>query len=355
MTWCIAANIRQLCWGILLFLGPQVAVASDGLPENFKRFDRNGDGKLALAEVPLGVRGDVFPRYDVNRDQQLDAGELAAFMADRKTRTPPASASPGSDAKHLQKLENIEYASSVSHGGNFGRLDLYLPKDKKTFPVVMFVHGGAMIKGDKSALRPLAERLVLHGFGVAAINYRLSPAVKFPAHVEDVAAAFAWIHVNIRQHGGDPGRIFVAGGSAGGYLVALLSVDGRYLKKHGLGLDNIKGTVAISGLMNTAKVPKERLKLVWGGDPAVTRLASPIQYVSKDVPAMLILFADGDTAGRKQQNRHMANALKRAGHKDVSVKEMANRTHDSIREHMAEANDPGLKRMLDFMKRLAAP
>ncbi|MFP6620221.1 MAG: alpha/beta hydrolase, partial [Pirellulaceae bacterium] len=215
--------------------------------------------------------------------------------------------------------------------------------------------GGAMIKGDKSALRPLAARLVLHGFGVAAINYRLSPAVKFPAHVEDVAAAFAWIHANIRQHGGDPGRIFVAGGSAGGYLVALLSVDGRYLKKHGLGLDNIKGTVAISGLMNTAKVPKERLKLVWGGDPAVTRLASPMQYVSKDVPAMLILFADGDTAGRKQQNRHMANALKRAGHKDVSVKEMANRTHDSIREHMAEANDPGLNLMLGFMKRLAAP
>ena len=70
---------------------------------------------------------------------------------------------------------------------------------------------------------------------------------------------------------------------------------------------------------------------------------------------MLIFFADGDTAGRKQQNRHMANALKRAGHKDVSVKEIPNRTHDSIREHMAEANDPGLKLMLDFMKRLGSP
>ncbi|MFP6621310.1 MAG: hypothetical protein VB877_18345, partial [Pirellulaceae bacterium] len=146
MTRCIAANMQQLSWGILLFLGPQVAVASDGLPKNFKRFDRNGDGKLAVSEVPLGVRGDVFPRYDVNRDQQLDAGELVAFTADRKTKTSPASASPGSDAKHLQKLENIQYAKSPSHGRNHGRLDLYLPKDKKTFPVVMFVHGGAMIK-----------------------------------------------------------------------------------------------------------------------------------------------------------------------------------------------------------------
>ena len=342
-----------MAWGVIVLLVPQVVIAAGGLPANFRRFDRNGDGKLSVSEVPLAVRGQVFPKYDANRDQQLDPSELAAFLASRKTKTFPGSTSSDSRAKHIQRLENIQYASSPSHGRSHGRLDLYLPREKKMFPVVMFVHGGAMVKGDKSALRPLAERLVLHGFGVAAINYRLSPAVKFPAHVEDVAAAFAWIHANISSHGGNPERLFVAGGSAGGYLVALLSVDGRYLNKHRLGLENIRGTIAISGLVNTAKVPPERLKLVWGGDPAVTRRASPMQYVSKDVPATLILFADGDTIGRKKQNRSMATALRKAGHRDVSVQEMVDRTHDSIREHMAEKDDPGLSRMLRFLTRLS--
>jgi len=355
MNRVLSMAIRRPLLLVLLVLVPRSCQAADALPSKFQRFDLNQDDELSRSEVPPAVRPQVFPRYDVNRDQQLDAQELAAFLADQRKQGAPGRVDEKTLAKHVRRVTEIEFTRSASHGRSHGKLDLYLPREKKNFPVIVFVHGGALVKGDKSALRSLGERLVLHGFGVVAVNYRLSPAVKFPSHVEDVAAAFSWVHANIGSYGGDANRLFVAGGSAGGYLVTLLSMDRRYLKKHGLDLDDIKGTVSISGLMNTAKVPRERLKLAWGGDPAVTQRASPMEYVSKDIPPMLVLFADGDTAGRKQQNRRMVAALKAAGHQDVSVKEMADRTHDSIREHMSQENDPGLIRMMRFLNRLSRP
>src|SRR5205823_5671892 len=103
---------------------------------------------------------------------------------------------------------------------------------------VFFVHGGAWRNGDKSGIlgvySALGRFLVRHGLGAVIINYRLSPAVRHPAHVQDVAKAFAWTHKNIARYGGRPDQIFLCGHSAGGHLVALLATDPTYLKAEGL-------------------------------------------------------------------------------------------------------------------------
>src|SRR5206468_3096567 len=112
------------------------------------------------------------------------------------------------------------------------RLDLYLPEGKSDAPVLFFVHGGGWTVGDKNLFgiaARLGKTLARRGIGLVSINYRLSPKVKHPEHIRDVARAFAWTHQNIGTYGGCKEEIFLCGHSAGGHLVALLSTDTQYL------------------------------------------------------------------------------------------------------------------------------
>src|SRR5262245_21362401 len=112
-------------------------------------------------------------------------------------------------------------------------LDIFRPKGAKGYPVLFLVHGGAWLHGSKKDLRirgigivysyrKVGQFFAEQGLGVVMPNYRLSPAVKHPEHVKDVARAFAWTRKNIAAYGGDPDRIILAGHSAGGHLVSLL-------------------------------------------------------------------------------------------------------------------------------------
>jgi acetyl esterase/lipase len=114
------------------------------------------------------------------------------------------------------------------------RLDLYLPPvTRGPAPVVVWIHGGAFMHGDRTALPPLLERerlftrLPLAGFAVASVDYRLSSEAIFPAQVDDVQAAIRWLRARHRELGIDPVRIAAWGESAGGYLAAFAGVAGR--------------------------------------------------------------------------------------------------------------------------------
>ena len=90
------------------------------------------------------------------------------------------------------------------------------------------IHGGGWRTGDKgseSQGRQKASFFTAHGFVYVSVNYRLSPEVQHPAHVEDVAKALAWIVDHIASYGGDPKQIFLMGHSAGAHLAALVTAD----------------------------------------------------------------------------------------------------------------------------------
>ena len=114
------------------------------------------------------------------------------------------------------------------------RLDLYLPPvTRAPAPVVVWIHGGAFMHGDRTALPPLLEqerlftRLPLAGYAVAAIDYRLSSEAVFPAQLEDVQASVRWLRARARELGIDGARMAVWGESAGGHLAAFAGVAGR--------------------------------------------------------------------------------------------------------------------------------
>lgn len=107
------------------------------------------------------------------------------------------------------------------------RLDLWrTTTTPQHAPVVLYLHGGAWTFGDKREQgRPMLHEFVARGWIVVTANYRLAPRDPWPAQIEDVTRALAWVKKNVAAYGGDPARVVVAGGSAGGHLAALLALS----------------------------------------------------------------------------------------------------------------------------------
>ena len=126
-------------------------------------------------------------------------------------------------------VRDVDYVANTDYPDGKDRLDIYIPDGARNAPVIFSIHGGALEAGDRSEERFVGQRFAGAGYVTVVISYRLSPDVSHPAHIQDVAAAFAWVTRNIAQHRGDPNRILVIGHSAGAYLAMLLAADPRWL------------------------------------------------------------------------------------------------------------------------------
>ena len=154
-------------------------------------------------------------------------------------------------APEVEQTKDISYCEGLAEDVAKHKLDIYVPKGKTNAPVLFFVHGGAWKSGDRSNYVPLGNRYAREGVITVVPSYRLAPKHPHPAQIEDVAAAFAWTVRHIAEYGGDTNRIYAAGHSAGGHLVALLGLDGDYLAKYQL----------------SPKAPPRRPCLEWGLQP----------------------------------------------------------------------------------------
>lgn len=232
------------------------------------------------------------------------------------------------------------------------RLDLFLPKRKKDFPVLFFVHGGAWHHGDKSFLgvySALGTFFARHGIGTVVINYRLSPEVKHPGHIYDVARAFAWTHKNIARYGGHPDQIFLSGHSAGGHLIALLATNPNYLRAEGLSSTDIKGVIPLSGVYDIAPLPPRILRSAFGKEPGVVDEASPLRQVRAKLPPFLILYADHDLPGCDRENAEaFAKALRGKGN-EARTREVIDSNHYKMILEAAVEGDPVTEAVLEFV------
>lgn len=132
-------------------------------------------------------------------------------------------------------------------------LDVFAPATGSNLPVVVWVHGGGWMRGSKNEVDHKPAAFVERGFVFVAVNYRFVPAVIMDTIVRDVAKAVGWVHKNIAPRGGDPGRIFLMGHSAGAQLAALLCTDSRYIEAEGVPRRSIRGCVPVDG--DTYDVP----------------------------------------------------------------------------------------------------
>lgn len=222
----------------------------------------------------------------------------------------------------------IRYASP---GGVPLKLDAYLPGSPGPHPGVIVIHGGAFRFGEREWERYLATALVDAGFAAFSIDYRLAPEFPFPAAVDDVLAAVAWVRAHAAEYGVDPREIGAIGESAGGHLAAMLAVLGRDSLDTG---SRIAAAVAWSGPMDLHALVRDAGDVVTSGltirDDVIEqflgcrgvscarlfRKASPVTFVDpSDAPMLLVNSVEEFIP--IAQARGMAAELRRA---EVSVR-----------------------------------
>lgn len=150
------------------------------------------------------------------------------------------------DSAEVRRTEQCEL--DLRFGDEPGELLDIFPARQPGAPVLVFIHGGYWRSLDKSDHSFVAPAFTREGVCVVMPNYDLCPAVTIPQITMQVARALAWTWRHIAQHGGDPGRITVAGHSAGGHLAAMMLACRWPQLGAGLPANLVKNALSVSGL-----------------------------------------------------------------------------------------------------------
>ncbi len=230
----------------------------------------------------------------------------------------------------LPRLQDIQ--RDLSYGSDHKQtLDIFRPgpEEVANIPILIYFHGGGWISADKKNYEGICARLSKNGLLVVNANYRLAPRNRFPAQLQDVAQVVAWVHRNAAEYGGDNNRIVMAGDSAGAQLASWYA---SALQKPGLfaqadingdipplrlqGLLLFYGVYDFDTVLHTGfpfiKIYAESLLGVEQEKfRENSRLASPIQHISSDLPPVFLCAGERDKLF--PQTTAYANALKNNG------------------------------------------
>jgi acetyl esterase/lipase len=225
----------------------------------------------------------------------------------------------GCTFQKISENKNIVYqkADEKSQTDNL-QLNIFSPDDPHELKnVFVFLHGGGWSKGKKSIYSFLGKRMALKGVVAVIIDYPLSPKANYNDMAIASAKAIKWVKENISRYGGNPERIYISGHSAGGHLAALISVRDKYFANIDIS-DPIKGVILIdaAGLdMNKYLTDqetsgrKQHYLDAFTKDHAEWKEASPVYYVHKGVPPMLIFTGEKTYANIRTGNERFISEL----------------------------------------------
>ncbi len=200
------------------------------------------------------------------------------------------------------------------------KLDIYTPKDAAPdAPVVVFFYGGSWVSGSRGDYAFVGEALASRGIVAVLADYRLYPQVHYQELLQDSAQAVGWTHAHIRQYGGNPGKLYVMGHSAGAYNAAMLALDPKWLAAAGTTPSIIKGWIGLAGPYDFLPIEDAEVKPVFYF-PNSPPDSQPINHVSVASPPALLIASVDDTEVNPQRNTGgMASRLRAQG---VSVREV---------------------------------
>ena len=204
----------------------------------------------------------------------------------------------------------MTFVRDVTYGPDpLQKLDVFTPDGAGgKRPVLIFVHGGGFVRGDKApAGSPFNDNVMVwaakHGMVGVDINYRLAPKDPWPAGVQDTADAVAWVRAHIAEHGGDPNRIFLWGHSAGSNHVADYVAHDEFHPK-GTGL---AGAILMSGVY----VPQPGS--YYGPDPALAAQRNARAGLLKTKLPLMMINAELDPDLMLKSGAEMKDELCKAG------------------------------------------
>lgn len=247
---------------------------------------------------------------------------------------------------------------AIAFGSHGQTLDVWRAADAGPAkrPVVIFWYGGGWVKGDRRAYAFAARAFARAGFVVVVPDYRKVPGVRFPAFVQDGAQAVRWTRDHIAEFGGDPGRIALAGHSAGAYTVAMLALDRRWLEAEGVDPRIIKAGVGLSGPYDFYPFTSKRSIDAMQGvaDPAMTQ---PIHFARADAPPLLLVTSSADTVVRPRNAINLAARLQALG-APVSLRDYPGLSHEQVVMALSvpfRGKGPTLADSLGFLDGALAP
>ena len=246
-------------------------------------------------------------------------------------------------------VRDIHYGPNPQH-----RLDVHRPKNasETALPVLVFIHGGAFVRGDKSdgeifdnVLNYFAAR------GVVGVNatYRLAPEFKWPAGAEDVAAVVEWIRENISDHGGNPDNIFLMGHSAGAAHVVTYAFM-EELQPEG-GEDGVRGAILMSGFY--ANSSEESKRVYYGSNPESWDERMPISFISGRRIPLFIVSAEYDGIIAQKEAAALVSAICERDVQCPMHKQVQGHNHFSLMYHINTADDSVASDIMDFIERKA--
>lgn len=152
------------------------------------------------------------------------------------------------------------------------RLDIHRLGEPRGAPVLVYVHGGGFVMGDKTSpgspfYDNIGQWAAQQGCIGVTLTYRLAPANRWPCGPEDMGLAVRWLRANIGAHGGDPGKIFLLGQSAGAVHVAAYVSHPQF---HAGGAPGIAGAIMTSGIYDPTTQPPSQFNLAYYGDSPAT-------------------------------------------------------------------------------------
>lgn len=244
-------------------------------------------------------------------------------------------------------LSSLSYTVSTPADASGHLLDLYLPKAKGKVPLVIFTHGsGWMADNGREDAQALAAVLLPRGYAVAGVAVRSSGQAQFPAQLHDIKAAIRWLRVNADKYGIDASRIGIMGESSGGWTAAMAAVTGD--------VPGLEGDLAPRGPSSRVQAavafypptdipsmdawalkpcnpaapafadafchlvkdsPESRfLGCVATDCPERAAMASPLKYISKADPPIMILHGEHDALVPHAQGEALYQALNKACH-----------------------------------------
>jgi len=295
-------------WAGLLAL----AVAGERTREQVDRALREGLGAAPSAGGPLARAGEPVP--------------VRRLVLPVRFREPD-----------VEVVRDLPY---VPGAGARQRLDVYAsPHADPGAPMLLQVHGGAWVMGHKrQQALPLLMHLAARGWVCVAANYRLAPRSPFPAQLEDLKRAVAWIREHGPAYGGDPGFLGVTGGSAGGHLSALLALTaGDPACQPGFEEADtaVQACVPFYGVYDFTNrgghgsgeglrrfLERVVVKRRFAEDPEAFERASPMSRIHPDAPPFFVIHGTHDTLAPVGQAREFVRLLRETSREPVAYLEL---------------------------------
>jgi acetyl esterase/lipase len=262
---------------------------------------------------------------------------LAAIPLPPAPAAPPARTSPAPRDASGPALLPVDVKRDVLYDTIDKQklyLDIAVPKEGGAYPCVVVLHGGAWMLGSRKDLSSgsrknpsIIEQVAARGYVVATVGYRLAPKFKFPAQIEDARSAVRFLRAHAKDYHIPAGKFAAGGFSAGGHLALLLGLAGGVKEwDAGGNLDESSkvqcvvdffGPTDLTLYSGSPGIVDSYLVPVFGKacktDPEVLKKASPINYVSKDAPPVLMFHGNLDVIVPIVHSEKLLKKLRGAG------------------------------------------